>query len=211
MDDLQWADAETLELLHYLSRNWRKNKSPILLLILMRSEAPGRGSTLQDWMSGLTRDISVTRFSLTPVLDSDIQELIQTLAGKDTAGVPELSAWLTSETAGQPFYLAETLTAVGEYGALVWDERLLNPLATLTNLKSMDVNSLAPAIRDVVLSRLEWLSQSASAVLSAAAVIGRNCSFELLNQVAGMDEQNSLNALDELLSARMIVKIEWEN
>jgi predicted ATPase len=41
MDDLQWADAETLELLHYLSRNWRKGKSPILLLILMRSEVLG--------------------------------------------------------------------------------------------------------------------------------------------------------------------------
>jgi len=57
-----------------------------------------------------------------------------------------------------------------------------------------------PAIRDVLLSRLEWLSQPAIAMLSAAAVIGRNCSFELLNQVSGTDEQDSLNALDELLS-----------
>ena len=58
MDDLQWADAETLELLHYLSRTWRKGKSPILLLILMRSEALGHGTNLRDWMSGLTRDIA---------------------------------------------------------------------------------------------------------------------------------------------------------
>ena len=45
MDDLQWADAETLELLHYLSHNWRKGKSPILLLILMQSEALRFGET----------------------------------------------------------------------------------------------------------------------------------------------------------------------
>jgi hypothetical protein len=52
-------------------------------------------------MSSLTRDISVTRFALTPVLASDIQELIQAMAGDNTAGISELSAWFTAETAGQ--------------------------------------------------------------------------------------------------------------
>ena len=42
-------------------------------------------------MSGLTRDISVTRIALAPVLGSDIQDLIQTLAGGNAAGVADLS------------------------------------------------------------------------------------------------------------------------
>jgi tetratricopeptide (TPR) repeat protein len=70
----------------------------------------------------------------------------------------------------------------------------------------MDSQSLAPTIHDVILSRLEWLSQPASAVLAAAAVIGRNCSYIRLYQVAGTDEQNSLDALDELLSARLLTE-----
>jgi predicted ATPase len=56
----------------------------------------------------------------------------------------------------------------------------------------------------VILSRLEWLSQLASAVLAAAAVIGRDSNFVQLQQIAGTDEQSSLDALDELLSARLI-------
>ena len=214
MDDLQWADTETLELLHYLSRNWRKSQAPILLLILVRGEALGYGATLRDWMSGLTRDIPVTRFTLSAMNADDVGQLIASLAGEDAPGSSDLSAWFTAETAGQPFFLAETLTALDEYGALVWNgeppARTLNPLATLANLKSMGPQSLAPAIRDVVLSRLEWLSQPASAVLSAASVIGRNCSFERLCQVSGTGEQDSLNALDELLSARMIVEVRNE-
>ena len=35
-------------------------------------------------------------------------------------------------------------------------------------------------------------------------MIDHRCSFDQLGQVSGLDEQNSLNALDELLSARMI-------
>jgi len=211
VDDLQWADAGTLEALHYLARSWRASHSRILLLILMREEALSHETGLRDWMSGLTRDIPMTRLSLPPVQDSDIRELIQSLTGENVEGVPELSAWLTAETNGQPFFVVETLSALDDYGALVWVDKetskpVLDPLATLDNLKSIDSRSLATTINDVVLSRLEWLSQSASSLLCAAAVIGRNCSFRLLSRVSGADEQNSLDALDELLSARLIVE-----
>ncbi len=210
VDDLQWADTETLELLRYLSRNWRKDNSPILLLILMRSEALGHGTKQRDWMSGLTRDINVTRFALTPVLASDIQEMIQALAGDHAEGVSELSAWFTAETAGQPFFITEIFNSLNDYGALVWRDGKLDPLATLANLKVLDSESLAAVIRDVVLSRLEWLSQPAMSMLFAAAVIGRNCSFERLQQISELPEQDSLNSLDELLSAGMVVEVRDE-
>ena len=215
MDDLQWADAGTLEILHYLTRSWRVSRSPILLLILMQEESLAHGSDLRDWVSGLTRDLPVTRLSLPPVQASDIRELVQSLTGENAEGTAELSAWLTAETNGQPFFVVETLSALDDYGALVWvggdsSSPILDPLKTLDNLKSIDSRSLAPTIHDVILSRLEWLSQPASAVLSAAAVIGRNCSFGLLGRVSGTDEQNSLDALDELLSARLISEVRNE-
>jgi DNA-binding SARP family transcriptional activator len=209
MDDLQWADVGTLELLHYLARSWRVSHNRILLLILIREESHAHQTGLRDWMSGLTRDLPVTRLSLRPVQASDIREMVQALTGENVEGVADLSAWLIAETNGQPFFVVETLSALDDYGALVWVSQesaapVLDPLGTLDNLKSIDPRLLTPTIHDVILSRLEWLSQSASAVLSAAAVIGRNCNFELLGSVAGTDEQNSLDALDELLSARLI-------
>ena len=212
MDDLQWADAGTLELLHYLARSWRASHSQILLLILVREESLSHGSDLRNWMSGLTRDIPMTRLSLSPVQASDIRELVQSLTGENVEGVAELSDWLIAETNGQPFFVVETLSALDDYDALVWvggesAAPVLDPLGTLDNLITIDPRLLAPTIHDVILSRLEWLSQPALAVLSAAAVIGRNCSFRLLGSVSGTDEQNNLDALDELLSARLITEV----
>jgi len=212
IDDLQWADRGTLEMLHYLARSWRTSHSPILVMILMREEALSHGSDLRDWMSSLTRDNPTTRLSLDPMQASDMQELVQSLTGEHTAGIDDLSDWLTAETNGQPFFVVETLSALDDYGALVWREAetstpTLDPLATLANLKAMDPQSVAPTIHDVILSRLEWLSRSASALLSSAAVIGRECTFLRLCQVAGIDEQNGLDALDELLSARLLSEI----
>ncbi|HSQ39601.1 MAG TPA: AAA family ATPase, partial [Anaerolineales bacterium] len=149
MDDLQWADAGTLELLHYLARSWRASHSRILLLILMREELLAHGTGLRDWMSGLTRDLPVTRLSLSPVQASDIQELVQSLTGGNVEGVADLSAWLTAETSGQPFFVVETVSALDDYGALVWvgeesSTPVLDPLGTLDNLKTIDPRSLAP-------------------------------------------------------------------
>jgi predicted ATPase len=39
IDDLQWADASSLDLLHYVSRRWAESNSPILLIFSLRSEA----------------------------------------------------------------------------------------------------------------------------------------------------------------------------
>ena len=165
-------------------------------------------------MSRLTRDIAVTRVTLSTIGFADVDQLIFAFTGEQAPGASELSAWFAVETGGQPFFLSETLTALDEHGALVWHEtaaaRRLDPLATLNNLKSLRAQSLVTAIRDVVLARLEWLSQPAATLLAAAAVIGRNCSFGRLCQVAGLGEQEGLNALDELLSARMVVEIHRE-
>jgi hypothetical protein len=131
IDDLQWADPGTLENLHYLARSWRASHSPVLLLILMREEALSHGSGLRDWMSGLTRDVPVTRLSLDPVQAADMHELVQSLTGEGAAGAADLSAWLTAETNGQPFFVVETLSALEDYGALVWrDEESSLPFWT---------------------------------------------------------------------------------
>jgi DNA-binding SARP family transcriptional activator/tetratricopeptide (TPR) repeat protein len=216
MDDLQWADAGTLELLHYLTRSWRASHSQILLLILMREASLAHRTGLRGWMRGLTRDMPVTRIILQPVQASAIQELIQSLAGGNAEGVADFSDWLAAETNGQPLFVVETLSALDDYGALAWlgaetSTPILDPLVTLENLKSIDSRLLATSIHEVILSRFEWLSQPALAILSAAAVIGRNCSFGLLCKVSGTDEQNSLDALDELLSARLVVEVRNEN
>jgi hypothetical protein len=36
LDDMQWADADTLDLVHYLARRWAETGVPILLLVVIR-------------------------------------------------------------------------------------------------------------------------------------------------------------------------------
>lgn len=215
LDDVQWADKGTLELLHYLARHWQRNHVGVLIVLLSREEMLSYGWDLREWMSVLTRDVPVRRLSLPPINESDVRKVVISLAGAIAEGADDLSRWLAAETHCQPYFLVETLAALNDYGALVWERsqagsQRLNAMATLANLRSTDSLGPAPTIQDVILSRLEWLSRPAMAVLAAVAVIGRKCSFRLLCQLTGHAEDDALDALDELLSVNMILQIRDE-
>jgi len=64
LDDMQWADADTLELVHYLARRWAEMKAPILLLLTVRQEAYAADASLREWLTRLERDTSLARILL---------------------------------------------------------------------------------------------------------------------------------------------------
>ena len=61
LDDMQWADTDTLDLVHYLARRWKEIGAPILLLLAVRQEAYAAEAGLREWLAGLERDVPLTR------------------------------------------------------------------------------------------------------------------------------------------------------
>jgi predicted ATPase len=140
LDDLQWADAATLEVLDYAGRRWAEQGAPVLVLIAGRPEEPEVGSAFERWLSSLSRRLPVRSLALGPLGDEDVERLLRRLArtGSKPTGAPEepggsngaepelkrLGERLTAETGGQPFYLVETLKALLEEGELVVRSRV---------------------------------------------------------------------------------------
>jgi predicted ATPase len=65
---------------------------------------------------------------------------------------------------------------------------------------------IPPNVREVILTRLSRLSETAGNLLAAGAVLGRASSFERLCQVSGVEELGGLSALDELLKGRLLLE-----
>ncbi len=222
IDDIQWADTASLDLLHYTSQRWVESHVPILLVLALRIEALLTTPALGDWLSSLERQTPLTRLALGPITAEETVQLVNVLAGdaqrrgnKSSPApplrVPRSSAsfaqWLFAETTGQPFFIAETLKALIERGLLPIHTDAQGGQAF--DFASVDFRGAAviPAgVRQVILARLKRLSPTALALLTAAAVIGRNCSFEHLCQVAGVAELDGLPALDQLLASRLLLE-----
>src|SRR6266566_3428376 len=63
---------------------------------------------------------------------------------------------------------------------------------------------LPASVRDFIHARLTRLSQTALTLCIAAAVLGDGCTFDQLCRVADINDNQSLSALDELLTRGLL-------
>ena len=216
VDDVQWADAGSLDVLHYTGRRWTESGA-ILLLLSLRSEALADTPALDDWLVGLRRDLAVTEIELGPLAARDTLHLVRGFgarvrrSGQGQPAKPELervARWLFAETSGQPFFAVEIIRELLERGALVlrvgedgeWE---IDPETGVADPAALG-DVLPPGMREVIRARLARLERPARELLAAAAVLGQDFTFEQLCRVAGLGEDEALRAADAVVRAHLL-------
>src|SRR5205807_4146041 len=211
IDDVQWADAASLDVLHYLARSWSESATPAFLLLTLPLGTRGLRPELDEWRAGMARGVPLTRLQLSPLTTEDIRRLLQALGGKDeqqAADLERFGQWLFAETEGQPFYVMETIKVLLERGALAsrpnekggWT---LDFTAAMEHEMVMS-GFFPPSVREVICARLDRLTPNAFALLAAGAVLDRGITFGHLCQVADLEEEVGLAALDEALHSDLL-------
>jgi len=212
LDDVQWADAASLDMLHYISRRWAASARPVLLLLNLRTEALITPNALSRWLSRLQRDLSTLSLTLGPLTVEDTVQLMRAVgaSGGESASsqLEQFGRWLFAETRGQPFYITETLKALLERHLLAInhqaDGRWSLHFDAVTG-DDFELRGLLPAsIREVIRARLSQLTPNAFALLAAGSVLDHGFVFEHLCQVADLKDNEGLLALDEVLTHRLL-------
>ena len=217
LDDLQWADSATLEMLQYAIRRWQ-NRTRVMLLVSLRSDAlhpmtqpqqadrsQGGPMGLLSWLERVAHELAPVHLELVPLGEREtVQMVLSILAPPDA----DFAQWLFAETQGQPFYLMETLKDLLE-------RRVLHPKLRAEGQWTFAVDAehdLGQAVRvpssvqAVVRSRLNRLSPNAFSLLAGAAVLDRQITFEHLCTISNVNEDLALPALDELISGRLLLE-----
>jgi DNA-binding SARP family transcriptional activator len=211
IDDVQWADVASLDVLDYAGRRWKEDEAGVLLLFSLRSEALATIPALDEWLSGLRRDVPVAQIHLGPLSFEDTLELLQAL-GQEPPLAPDgedFARWIFTETHGQPFYIVETLRTLLERGTLASphgeDATTMDILHPPEQGTSRAV--LPPSVRQIIQTRLAPLPQAARDLLAAASVLGQGFTFELLCDVGRLTEDEALPALDSVVRSNLLNEI----
>jgi len=211
MDDVQWVDGATLDLLQYTARRWRQAGASAMLLVSLRSEAlrpfgqPGTGR-LTHWLAEMEREAELAHLELRPLSETDAIHMVLSCLAPPA---PDFAHRLFVATHGHPFYLVETLKDLLERGVLQPKQRADGQWAFAVDAD----HDLGRAVRvpstvgAVVRSRLNRLSPPAQALLAAAAILEQHLTFERLRATANVPEDAALPALDELVSSRLLVEV----
>src|SRR5205823_6446275 len=77
VDDLQWVDASSRDLMHYALRRWSEDHMPVLFVCTVRAE--DMDEALQVWLAELGRHVALTRLSLGLLTGEDTQRMVAAL------------------------------------------------------------------------------------------------------------------------------------
>ncbi|WP_327000977.1 AAA family ATPase [Dactylosporangium sp. NBC_01737] len=180
LDDLQWGDAASLQLLGHLTGRLPAGTA---IIGALRDRAPVPGSDLSRVLADASRLPVHRRIRLGPLGLADVTELIRRAAGDEPGA--DTARTIYDRTAGNPFYVRELSRFLSDRGALA------DGGAT--------VRAGVPAgVRDVVRGRMAGLDDGARDLLQIAALIGRDVDLDLLARVAGADVAGCLERLEPL-------------
>jgi DNA-binding CsgD family transcriptional regulator len=172
VDDLQWADQDSLRLFRYVVRI--NLQSRIFVALAMRREEAATVEAAGRLMVDMERMGVLRRTGLERFTQAESTELLQQLLG----GSIQLAsaAVMHAQAEGVPFVLAEQLRAYREAGII----QLVDGVWTLSrNAEKM----LPSAVRTLIQRREARLPDDTKLCLSESAILGRNFSLRDLREI----------------------------
>jgi DNA-binding NarL/FixJ family response regulator len=194
-EDLHWADASSLSLLHFLTRQLQGE--PIRILATA-SRGYGQGLEALDRFERSLSSLNVlARHPLPPLTLEATEELLHEVFQVRGSPLKDFAAHLFQWTHGNPYFLEETLKALVHTGRLYrrdgtwlgWDVERLD---------------LPGSVRDALLLRLRALSPNARSVADLVAVSGGRAALRVVEAVGDLDTEEVTTAVTELTAQSVI-------
>jgi class 3 adenylate cyclase len=194
LDDLHWADASSLKLLHHLATATASH--PVLLLGTYRDVEVGRTHPLEAALRDLDRERLAERVMLRRLDGQGTRALIAETMGA-TEISDEFTALVHGRTEGNPFFVQQVLRVLVERGDVYredgrWERK---------EIVEIDVPE---SVRSVIGQRVSRLSEPAQAILQEASVLGQAFTFDDLQALTSLAEEEIEEALTAAARAGLL-------
>jgi DNA-binding CsgD family transcriptional regulator len=193
LEDLHWADPETVAIVEYLCDNI--GAADVTCLITIRDTGPSPGLDLLHSLMARRAAATVEVARLSPRAIGKMAA-----ACLDVAEIPEPVSRLLAHCDGLPFAVEEILAAAVSSGELVHAPDGWRVDANV-------VTGVPKSIIGSVRNRIAGLGRAARGVIVSAAVLGRQFDWALLPSVAEVTESETLDALHQAHEVQLIEPI----
>ncbi|MEM4160889.1 MAG: tetratricopeptide repeat protein, partial [Thermoplasmata archaeon] len=175
--------------LHYLARNIRNER--VVIVTTYVEEFANTETTFAKTIRNMNIERLCTVLKLGNFNEKEVQQIVVQLGIEQAE---EIARYIHDRTSGNPFFVIEFLIAVQNAG--------LKEIEAIRNMQLPDT------IKELVKFRFSKLSEKAKKVLTFSAVLGRVFEYEVLKEVAGLGEEELLDAIDELRTQNFLVETE---
>lgn len=200
LDDLQWADAGSLQLLHFLTIG--TNDPSLLFIGAYREEEWEKEHTLR-WLVGeiKARRARTEFIALTLMDEGTLHNMLHDTFGGDLDKSHQLARILLDHTKGNPFVLKQFLHGLVEQRMLWFDQNSNTWTWDVQRLMSLKVSD---QMSGFLLERIDQLSLLDKETLEVASCIADRFDLGLLAELLGLSLHDLQLRLDHALGLKLI-------
>ena len=196
LDDLQWADRDSLHLLRHIARFVQGAR--LLVIGVYREPEPGLGPQhpLMDALAMLRREVDYEQITIRGFSRDEVAEYLAQVSGRRAP--QRLIKAIHEETGGNPFYVREI------FRHLLEERKIRHQGDQWFTDGDFSQMGIPDSVRQVVARRASRLSRETRQMLSFAAGFTGAFDFVVMQALTGLHEDKLLNCIDEALEAGLI-------
>lgn len=205
LDDLQWADLASLELLEALFKVGENRH--LLVIGAYRSNEVDALHPLTATLSEIEASAQVNVIELGPLGRGDVLRFIADALGMEVESVASLAGLVHERTEGNPFFLIQLLVALHKDGLLRYDEQAQTYRWDLARVRA---TAASDNVVQFMGERIQRLSAPACRALELAACVGYRFDLATMAIIAETTPRAIASDLWEALVQRVILPVDTE-
>ena len=179
LDDLQWLDAATLDLLEDLMT--QPDVRHLMLIGAYRDNEVNSSHPLMRKLEAIRKtEAMVQEIILAPLTRDDLGQLIADTLHREPERAGPLAQLVHEKTAGNPFFAIQFISALAEEELLTFDH---DAAAWSWDLKRIHAKGYTDNVVDLMVGKLNRLPAKTQKALKQFACIGNNAEFATLAMV----------------------------
>jgi predicted ATPase/signal transduction histidine kinase len=200
LDDMQWTDAASLELIMDLAAG--RELRQLLIVGAYRDNETGPSHPLSIALKDAeTNGSAIRSVVLSPLSSQHLSALLTDTLRPAKGSVSELTALLQDRTGGNPFFAIQFLHAMNEEGLIRRDENG----AWDWDIAAIRRKGFTENVIDLMSERLRRLKPQSLAILQRFACLGAKANVADLARVLGRNEDDIHACLAETLDAGLVL------
>ena len=200
LDDLQWADQSTLNLLQHLFQ--QDDKASVLLLGAYRSNEINESHPLTLCLQNIAAALGqVNEIELGNLQQQDVLQLLQDTLSLPSEELAELAELSLAKTDGNPFFLHQFFNKLHQDKWLSFDREQGKWRWQITELQSQGITD---NVVELMIERLQQLPKNTLELLAQAALLGNKFSLTVLAQVSEIKPVDVVDGLSPVMAQGLV-------
>jgi PAS domain S-box-containing protein len=203
LDDLQWLDAATLDLLEDLLV--QPDVRHVLLIGAYRDNEVTAVHPLMRRLEAIRASGRVQDIRLSTLTAEDLEGLVADSLCCDTVQAAPLASLVHAKTDGNPFFVIQFLRVLADEGLLAFDPKRAT---WIFDLSAIHAKQYTDNVVDLLVGKLTRLQSDTQNALRQLACIGNAADMAMLSIALGMPEEQVHAALWEARGQQLVERLD---